>query len=127
MWYFLIFIFMSTKKTWDNWELIAIRYLQKNGYTIRETNFKFGRFGEVDIVATLNNLTVFIEVKYRNSTYFWTPEEAIVKSKLRKCKKTIEYYSAINHVNLEKIRFDVITILKWQTSYKITHYKNIEI
>ncbi len=118
---------MSTKKTWDNWELIAIKYLQKHGYTIKETNFKFGRFWEVDIVAALNDITIFIEVKYRSHTYFWTPEEAIVKSKLRKCKKTVEYYSVVNHINFEKIRFDVITILKLKSSYRITHYKNIEI
>lgn len=118
---------MSTKKTGDSGELIAIRYLQNHGYNIKETNFKFGRFWEVDIVASIYNLTVFIEVKYRNSTYFWTPEEAIIKSKLKKCRKTVEYYCAVNRISLERIRFDVITILKWQSSYKITHYKNIEI
>ena len=118
---------MSTTKTGDEGELIAIRYLQKHGFKIKQTNFKFGRFGEVDIVATQNNLTIFIEVKYRNSLKFWAPEEAIIKSKLRKCKKTVEYYCARNRVDLEKIRFDVITILKWNESYKITHYKNIEI
>ena len=118
---------MSTKKTWDIGELIAIKYLQKHGFQILDTNFKFWRFGEVDIISSLDDLTVFIEVKYRNSTYFWAPEEAIIKSKLRKCKKTVEYYCAVNRVDFEKIRFDVITILKWKESYKITHYKNIEI
>ncbi|MDD3646488.1 MAG: YraN family protein [Candidatus Gracilibacteria bacterium] len=118
---------MSTKKTGDNGELIAIRYLQNHGYHIRETNFKFGRFGEIDIVSSLDNKIVFIEVKYRNSTYFGTPEEAIIKSKLRKCKKTVEYYCAVNRISLESIRFDVITILKQKSSYKVTHYKNIEI
>jgi len=118
---------MSTTKTWDQGELIAIRYLQKHGFKIKQTNFKFGRFWEVDIVATKNNLTIFIEVKYKNSLKFWAPEEAIIKSKLRKCKKTVEYYCVKNKVNLEEIRFDVITILKGREAYRITHYKNIEI
>jgi hypothetical protein len=32
-----------------------------------------------------------------------------------------------NNIDFEKIRFDVITILKKEKSYKITHYKNVEI
>lgn len=117
----------STKKTWDKWELIAIKYLQKNWYTILDTNFKFGRFWEVDLIAKKDDLTVFIEVKYRNSDKFWIPEESITKNKLSKCMKTIDYYCKKNNIDFEKIRFDVITILKLETSYKISHYKNIEI
>lgn len=117
----------STKQTWDNWELIAIRYLQKNNYKILDTNFKFGRFWEVDIIAFKEWITVFLEVKYRNNIKFWTPEESITKSKLYKFRKTIEYYVVKNHFSFEKIRFDVITILKQEKSYKLTHYKNLEI
>ncbi|MDD3145144.1 MAG: YraN family protein [Candidatus Gracilibacteria bacterium] len=117
----------STKSKGDEGELIAIKYLQKNGYIIKDTNFKFGRFGEVDIVAFKDGITVFLEVKYRHSIKFGTPEESITKSKLYKFRKTIEYYVVKNHLNFEKIRFDVITILKQEKSYKVTHYKNLEI
>jgi len=34
----------TTKQKGDEGELIAIKYLQKNNYIIRDTNFKFGRF-----------------------------------------------------------------------------------
>lgn len=117
----------SAKQIGDFWELIAIKYLQKNGYQIIDTNFKFWRFWEVDIISRKDWITSFIEVKYRNNTKFWLPEEAIISSKLRKCRKTVEYFVLTNNLSYEKIRFDVITILKWQTSYKIKHYKNIEI
>ena len=118
---------MSTKQTWDKWEVIAIKYLQKNDYSIKDTNFKFGRFWEIDLIANIDNLTVFIEVKYRNNTNYWIPEEAITANKLRKCKKTVEYYVVKNRLDFENIRFDVITILKWKSSYSVKHYKNIEI
>ena len=118
---------MSTKQTWDKWEVIAIKYLQKNDYSIKDTNFKFGRFWEIDLIANIDNLTVFIEVKYRNNTNYWIPEEAITANKLRKCKKTVEYYVVKNKLDFEMIRFDVITILKWKSSYKVKHYKNIAI
>ena len=118
---------LSTKNKWDAWELIAIKYLQKYNYIIKDTNFKFGRFWEVDIVAFLDWVTVFIEVKYRNNKHYWEVEESITKQKLFKFKKTIEYYTVKNHLSFEKIRFDVITILKWEKSYKLKHYKNLEI
>lgn len=117
----------STKQTGDNWEIIAIKYLQKNWYTIKDTNFKFWRFWEIDIICELDWKTSFIEVKYRNNTNFWIPEEAITKSKLFKFKKTIDYYVVKNKLDFEKIQFDVITILKEISSYKVKHYKNIQI
>ena len=117
----------STKNIWDRGELIAIKYLQKHWYKIKDTNFKFWRFWEVDIICESNWLTCFIEVKYRNNTRYWIPEESITKPKLFKFRKTIEYYSLKNNLNFEKIRFDVITILKWEISYKLKHYKNLEI
>lgn len=117
----------STKQTWDNWEVIAIKYLQKNLYTILDSNFKFWRFWEIDLIAKKDWIVVFIEVKYRNNTNFWIPEESIIQNKLRKCKKTIEYYVVKNKLDYEKIRFDVITILKWEKSYKVKHYRNVQI
>jgi putative endonuclease len=117
----------STKKTWDMWEVIAIKYLKNNWYKIKDTNFKFGRFWEIDIIASMCNLVAFIEVKYRNNLNFWLPEEAITKYKLRKFRKTIDYYVVRKGIDFEKIRFDVITILKETKSYKVTHYKNLEI
>jgi len=117
----------STKKTWDTWELIAIKYLQKHSYKIIDTNFKFGRFWEIDIIASKDFMTVFFEVKYRISIKYWLPEESITKFKLSKCKKTVDYFCKKNKIDFEKIRFDVIAILKTDKSYKVTHYRNIEI
>jgi putative endonuclease len=117
----------STKNIGDKWEVIAIKYLQNKWYKILDTNYKFWRFWEVDIIAKNNDLIIFFEVKYRNNIKFWIPEEAIIKSKLKKCRKTVEYYVVKNNYDFENIRFDVITILKWSISYKLKHYKNIEI
>lgn len=118
---------MTTKQTGDHWEIIAIKYLQKHWYTIKDVNYKFGRFGEIDIICDLNWITIFVEVKYRTNIKYGIPEEAITPYKLRKCIKTLDYYSVVNKINLEKRRFDVIAILKWTKSYKITHYRNINL
>lgn len=115
------------KKTGDIWEVIAIEYLQKHGYHVRDTNFKFGRFGEIDVIAEFDKRVYFIEVKYRSHLGYGPPEEAIIPRKLHKCLKTMQYYCKKNNVNLENIQFDVIAILKKELSHQVTHYKNIEI
>lgn len=112
------------KKSWDKAEILAIEYLKKHGYSLLETNFKFSIFGEVDLICQKDDLTVFIEVKYRSSEKFGTAEESISKNKLFKLQKTIEYRCVGHKIHFEKIRFDVITITKWLTSYKLIHYKN---
>lgn len=117
----------TTKQTWDTGEVIAIKYLQKNWYSILDTNFKFWRFWEIDLIVKKEDLVVFIEVKYRNNTSYWIPEESITPNKLRKCRKTVEYYVVKKKLDFEKIRFDVITILKGEKSYSVKHYKNVQI
>ncbi|MBW7954507.1 YraN family protein [Candidatus Gracilibacteria bacterium] len=112
------------KKSGDKGEIIAIEYLKKNGFEIIDTNFKFSRFGEIDIVGKKEDLTIFFEVKYRSNNFFGIGEESITKSKLFKLSKTINYYVLTHKLDFEKIRFDIITILKEEKSYKLTHYRN---
>lgn len=117
----------STKKIWDIWEVVAIKYLQSKWYNIEDTNFKFWRFWEIDIIAKKDGTTIFTEVKYRVWEKFWTPEEAITKSKLRKFRRTIDFYCSKNNIDFWKIRFDVIAIIKKINSHQVTHYRNVEI
>jgi putative endonuclease len=101
--------------------------LQNNNYQIIDSNYKFWRFWEIDVIAVKNGIYSFIEVKYRSSEKYWTAEESITKSKLFKLEKSIYSYCMKNKINLENIRFWVITIIKWSNSYKLKHYKNIEL
>jgi len=119
--------FVYMKKTWDIWEIVAIEYLQKHGYHICDTNFKFGRFWEIDLIASKWGRYYFIEVKYRSHLWYWYPEEAIIPRKLHKCLRTMEYYCKKNSIFLNNIQFDVIAILKKSITHQVTHYKNIEL
>lgn len=118
---------MTNKTKWDKWEIIAIKYLQNKWFTILDTNYKFWRFWEVDIITKKDSKTFFIEVKYRENTKYWSPEESITKCKLRKLKKSIYSYCFKNRINYENIQFDAIIIEKESKSYKLKHYKNLEI
>lgn len=117
----------STKKIWDKAELIAIEYLQRKGYKILDTNFKFGRFWEIDIIAVHEGYTTFFEVKYRSSEKYGAAEESITKSKLYKIFKSAQVYCKQNNINYEDMKIEAIVIEKHSDKYRLKHYRNIEI
>lgn len=52
-----------------NGEQLAAGYLTENGYFILKMNYNC-RIGEIDIIATKNNVIIFVEVKYRNTDIY---------------------------------------------------------
>jgi len=118
---------VSTKKIWDQAELLAIEYLQRKWYTVLDTNFKYGRFGEIDIIASKDDFTVFFEVKYRSSDKFGTAEESITKSKLYKIYKSAQIYCKQNKIDYECMKIEAIIIERHSDIHRIKHYKNIEV
>ena len=99
-----------TKTLGDAGEAFATAYLQSKGYEILARNFRFGRNAEVDIIAALNDIVVFVEVKTRHSQRFGTPAEAVT---LRKQKKLIEAATKFlqdNGLFDSACRFDVIEV-----------------
>ena len=64
----------------------AAKFLEANGYTIVARNFRI-RSAEIDIVARIDNVIVFVEVKARSNIRHGLPVEAV---NLRKQKKIIE-------------------------------------
>lgn len=66
----------------------AQNYLKRRGFKIVTTNFH-SRFGEIDIVATDDEVLHFIEVKTSKN---YDPFERITPSKYQKLLKTIDFY-----------------------------------
>ncbi|EKE29790.1 MAG: hypothetical protein ACD_2C00097G0013 [uncultured bacterium (gcode 4)] len=116
----------NRRKVWDSWELMAISYLQDKWMKILETNHTI-KWGEIDIIWRIWEITVFIEVKLRNSLKFWIPEEALTRTKKRNLLKTINYYCRDKKINLGQIRADFISIINEWGEYRITHHENIEL
>ena len=114
---------MNNVITGKNGEKIAIDYLIKNGYTILETNKRFSKFCEIDIIAKHKNVIVFCEVKTRKTNICGSPLEAITKSKYQNIKKGIGLYLQENKI-FNKYRIDAISIIL-EPKLEIKHLKNI--
>lgn len=97
------------KETGIKGEQIARNFLENLGYNILFTNWRYEK-KEVDIIATTNNLLVFIEVKTRTSFNFGFPEEAVNAKKQSYLKAAADEFLYL-HPQHEQIRFDIISIL----------------
>ncbi|NSW91082.1 MAG: YraN family protein [Firmicutes bacterium] len=99
-------------------ENFAVHYLKSNNYVILERNFRFSRFGEIDIIAKDNEYICFIEVKTRTGSVFGTPSEAVNKSKQIKIKMLAQIYIKGKGLFNKNIRFDVIEVFVDNTNEK---------
>ena len=105
-------------------ELIAQEYLKKNGYEIIETNKRFSRFCEIDIIAKIKETLVFVEVKTRSSTFCGSPLEAITKTKYNNIKTGVFSYLQESKIKYKNFRIDAISVIL-NPQLKIEHLKNI--
>lgn len=108
-----------------NGEEIAAKYLEKNGYKILETNKRFSRLCEIDIIAHDKDTLVFVEVKTRKTDICGHPLEAITRSKYNHIKQGLYIYLQENP-KYKKFRIDAVSILL-KPEVKIEHLKNISL
>ena len=101
---------MDKRKRGAAYEVIATRYLEKQGLKILEVNYRI-RQGEVDIIALDGDILVFIEVKYRKNTDFGQPWEAVSITKQRRICRAASHYCYQKHED-RQVRYDVISICK---------------
>jgi len=107
-------------------EQMAVDFLLKNDYSILDTNVSF-REGEIDIVAQKDGLTVFVEVKYRTSKTFGSPEESLTAQKKSRLWTAIFSFCEQHHISESDIRFDLIAIEQKNGRTEIRHYESVEI
>ncbi|NQY75198.1 MAG: YraN family protein [Candidatus Margulisbacteria bacterium] len=91
-------------------EQIAVSYLLKKRYKIRQCNYTIWG-GEIDIVAeTEDDIVVFVEVKRYKVNSVVHPLESITAYKQKKLKKTGLFYITAHQLKDIQIRFDVIIV-----------------
>ncbi len=107
-------------------ENLAKKYLESLGYKILDMNYKYSRYGEIDIIALDKNELCFVEVKTRRNDKFGTPMEAITKDKLIKIQMSAQNYIREKNLKFERYRIDAISVELKENKENITHIKNIE-
>lgn len=105
-------------------EQLAQEYLIKQGYEIIETNRRFSKFCEIDIIAKQKDVLVFVEVKTRTSEFCGSPFEAITKTKYENIKTGLFSYLNETKLKYKTFRIDAISVVL-NPSIKINHLKNI--
>jgi len=105
-------------------ESAAEEFLRSRGYSILETNFTT-KNGEIDIIAAIDDILVFTEVKTRKSTFLASPLSAVTPKKQRQISKVALGYLKLHKLFDSDARFDVIAIQlqRWGPPH-IEHIEN---
>ena len=88
----------------------AYDYLIGKGYNVLYRNFRYGKYGEIDLIAQKAGTVCFIEVKSRSSDKFGTPAEAVGRAKQMKILNVANHFLSIFDLKEQKVRFDILEI-----------------
>jgi len=91
-------------------EAIAARYLEADGLTIVDRNWRCSQ-GEIDLVALDGPELVFVEVKTRSSVAYGHPLEAITAPKLARLRRLAAAWCVDHPGNHDLIRIDAIGVI----------------
>jgi len=109
-------------------EILAVRYLKKNGFSILERNFSPKtnfQGGEIDIIAEKGGMTHFIEVKMRSSADFGYGRESVTARKQKTIRRLAERYLVSRGIyQTASCCFDVIEINGTYANHTIELFEN---
>ena len=100
---------LSRKQTGDAWELNARRWLEGKGLRFIAANVR-ERGGEIDLIMKEGQVTVFIEVRFRQSSRFGGAAASVTLAKQRKVLQTALLWLARHNGSFDTVdcRFDVV-------------------
>lgn len=100
----------------------AANYLISKGYKIIDRNYRT-KIGEIDIIAIISGVLVFVEVKSRTNINYGYPYEAVNWKKQDKIIKSSFIYMKQKRFNNYQIRYDIIEVYLEEKT-KIKHIEN---
>ena len=93
-------------------EDIALNYLTEKGYELVARNYRFSRYGELDLVMKDGNYLVFIEVRTKKNKLYGSPLETIDYDKRRQIEKMAQLFLVKEKLSQDTFcRFDAIGII----------------
>jgi len=107
-------------------EQAAVTYLEGRGFRILDRNWRCTD-GEIDIVAVERHTFVVCEVKTRSGTRYGTPLDAVGRAKRRRLRMLAARWLAAHGVRFERIRIDVVGLLRdGAGGFTIEHVRGVE-
>ena len=106
---------MTTKAIGDRGEDQALMFLAQHGYTVLKRNYRY-KHAEVDIIARLGSLLVFVEVKSRKDSSFGFPESFVDDKKANLIKSAATAFMEASDWQ-QDVRFDIIAITDGQLEH----------
>jgi len=82
----------------DESESLATRFLEQEGFLIVERNYFARKLGEIDIIASRDDVLHFIEVKSGKTDF--DPVYNVTPSKLRKIINSAHYYMKTKNLDV---------------------------
>ncbi|MDI6807887.1 MAG: YraN family protein [Candidatus Eisenbacteria bacterium] len=104
-------------------EEIAALFLLLKGYSILARNVRPGGV-EIDIVALDATTLAFVEVKFRETSYFGSPANAVDWKKRKRLLKAGLAFLKERKVEAENLRFDVVSVVLEDEGLALEHISN---
>ena len=98
----------TTAETGRRGEAAAREYLRREGFLIRELNWRSGH-DEIDIIAQRWDTVRFIEVKTRRALGATLPEQALNSRKIGALQRAAARYMSMYGIDLEP-HFDFVAV-----------------
>ena len=105
-------------------EDMAAEYLQQEGYCILDRNWKNMGRKELDIIATKDDVVVFVEVKTRRQGSLTTPLSAVDGRKKHRICLAADSYLKSYRID-SRYRFDVICIVYNKKASSVEHIEDV--
>ncbi len=111
------------KRTGRRGEELAAAHLAAKGYRIVARNWRC-RAGELDIVAQIEDVLVFVEVRARRGDQFGPAEESITPTKQARLIELAQTYLQERATSQQAWRIDVVAIQFGPGLPQINHLEN---
>ena len=89
-------------------EDLACRYLESQGLTLVERNYRC-RCGELDLIMWDGDYLVFVEVRHRRGGRYGSPAETVTRTKQQRLIRAAAFYLQRRRADVP-CRFDVVAI-----------------
>lgn len=103
-------LFGKSKPLGEQGEILAAKFLKKQGCKILERNVHLGRY-EIDLIASQNDTTIFVEVKTRRTDDPVSPEENVNQKKQHHIIQAARQYMSKEDDPERYYRFDIVAVV----------------